>query len=472
MNKMTSRQPEQPLARAFEDGPPLFELLRSVRSRRVGVGYRIDSGASEKHPVTERLMRQEAGPNAFVSSTPPVRLTETEEALLAWAGCGPNGIVAWDVSLDGGFNQIADFRGRTAPEPNNLLATDLLIINDSGTCVYRPDVRPRGVVEPLDDIDGPYARVRTWYRHGRTEVTAVRPDIDWAMRASGAPNAPLNGPHQYNMNRPGATWFVPITDVGRLGSGLIDLFATRHAYLTDDFDGERPAGLDSWIGPGQLELPMPLSVYEQGLLRAQSYPAGCIVQNIRLAAEALGLGSWCFSGFDSDILLGARPELAAGLGFSFERNERAPVASGGLTIFGTPGVKTATCVPSPGYPSGDALVRAWHQERYGAGGWASPGENNLIRSGEAPWPAERADEFSRHPCSEPPRWAYQAAAAHIDYCAERYGRWPVTFNPMLAGFGVTVHHTDCDFYDRHYRPGYVTGRIRRHFEDWHQGEDD
>jgi hypothetical protein len=417
-------------------------------------------------------MRQEAGPNAFVSSAPPVPLTETEEALLAWAGCGPNGTITWDVSLDGGFNQIADFSGRTAPEANNLLSTDLLIINDAGAHVYRPEARPQEVVESLEDTDGQYRRVLSWYRHGRIEVCAARPDIDWAMRAPGAPNAPLNGPHQYNMNRPGATWFVPITDVGRLGSGLIGLLATRHAYLTDDFGGENPAGLDRWIRPGQLELPVPLSVYEQGMLRTQSYPAGCIVQNIRLAAEALGLGSWCFSGFDPDILLGARPELAAGLGFSYERNERAPVASGALTIFGTQGVKTATCVPSPTYPSGHALVRAWHAESYGVGGWASPGENNLIRSGETPWPADRADGFGRHPCSEPPGWAYQAAAAHIDYCVERYGRWPVTFNPMLAGFGVTVHHTDCDFYDRHYRPGYITRRIRGHFENWHQGEDD
>ena len=25
----------------------------------------------------------------------------------------PNGTITWDVSLDGGFNQIADFSGRT-----------------------------------------------------------------------------------------------------------------------------------------------------------------------------------------------------------------------------------------------------------------------------------------------------------------------------------------------------------------------
>jgi hypothetical protein len=30
-----------------------------------------------------------------------------------------------------------------------------------------------------------------------------------------------------------------------------------------------------------------------------------------------------------------------------------------------------------------------------------------------------------------------------------------------------VHHLDCAFYDRHYRSGYVTDRIRRHFEAWH-----
>ena len=35
------------LRKAFEEGPSAFELLRGMRTRRVGLGYRIDSGTTE-----------------------------------------------------------------------------------------------------------------------------------------------------------------------------------------------------------------------------------------------------------------------------------------------------------------------------------------------------------------------------------------------------------------------------------------
>ncbi|MDQ1490078.1 MAG: hypothetical protein QOJ23_2592, partial [Actinomycetota bacterium] len=42
------------LAKAFTDDRSVFELMRQTRTRRVGYGYRIDSGTTEKHPVTGR----------------------------------------------------------------------------------------------------------------------------------------------------------------------------------------------------------------------------------------------------------------------------------------------------------------------------------------------------------------------------------------------------------------------------------
>src|SRR4051794_35151309 len=60
------------LRRAFEEGPTAFELLRGIRTRRVGLGYRMDSGTTEKHPVTGREMSQMEGPMKFVSQKQPV----------------------------------------------------------------------------------------------------------------------------------------------------------------------------------------------------------------------------------------------------------------------------------------------------------------------------------------------------------------------------------------------------------------
>jgi len=292
-----ARQPDSPadpavasLARALAGERSVFDVLRTVRSRRVGAGYRIDSGTSDPHPVTGRPMPQEAGPHAFVSELAPDPLAEWEEALLAWSACGPNGLVAWDVSLDGGFNQIASVLGRTAPEPNNTLATDLLVVADHGTYLYRPRPAEDELTLPGGDPVALARRILGWYREGSTRILPGRPDVDWAMREPGAPSAPLHGPHQHNMNRPGSLWLLPITDVASLGSGMVDLFATRHAYLVDDFGDGRPAGLEAFVAPGRLERPVSLSAYEQGVLTNEIYPAGCVVQNVRLAAEAIDSG--------------------------------------------------------------------------------------------------------------------------------------------------------------------------------------
>ena len=77
---------------AFEKSPSVFQLLSTVRSRRVGHGYRIDSGTEYKHPVTGRTLKQAGGPMKFVSQKEPKPLTRLEEALICWAACGPIGV--------------------------------------------------------------------------------------------------------------------------------------------------------------------------------------------------------------------------------------------------------------------------------------------------------------------------------------------------------------------------------------------
>ena len=104
------------LAYAFEKTDSFFKLCTTIRSRRVGRGYRIDSGTEFKHPVTGRAISQQKGPMQFISKKEPKPLSKLEEALICWSACGPNGLVAWDISLDGGFHELTWIAGRTTPE--------------------------------------------------------------------------------------------------------------------------------------------------------------------------------------------------------------------------------------------------------------------------------------------------------------------------------------------------------------------
>jgi hypothetical protein len=451
---------------AFEQTPTFFQLCTTIRSRRVGRGYRIDSGTEIRHPVTGRLMRQDPGPMKFVSKKEPKPLTKLEEALICWAACGPNGLVAWDISLGGGFHELTWISGRTTPHPGNSLATDLLVINDDGAFIYRPTKERSKPIEIEGEED--YDKVLKWYEEGLIQILDERPDVDYALRAPGAPNATLMGPYQFNMNMPGTTWFIPITDAGWLNSALINFMDCWHMYFIDEWNGGRPAGVEKWIREGMLEFPVTIAGEEQLVFQVESYPTGMQIQNIRLAAEAMGLGTWVYCGFNPDILFGAMPEIARGLGFHVEApNPKAPISTGQVKIFGIEGVKEATYVPSPRFKTAEQLVNHWYEEKYGKGMVLHEGPDNFLRKGGSPWKPEVAEAILRDKRIRPAEWVKEALISYIDYCVKNFGQWPVTYNPMQAHFGAVVHNVDEEFYDTYYKVGYINDRIRNRSKIWH-----
>jgi hypothetical protein len=457
---------QQQLRAFFEETRSLPQLLATLRSRRVARGYSIESGEPEHRSATGREIVQERGPLAFVSQHAVEPLTEVEEAIIAWAACGPNGMAHWDIAIHGGFHELAWLAGRTAAAPGNSFSTDLLIIKDEGAFIYNPGIERSRMVE----IQGPedYEKVLHWYRTGLTQISDHRPDFDWATRAPGAPNASLFGPYQFNLNRDGQTWFIPITDIGWLYfSVMLNIFDAWHLYYVDDATGE-PAGVGQWVEEGKLEFPLGISQVEQFLFQVETYPAGSMVQNMRLAAEALGLGNWIFCGYFDDVLMGAFPDVAKGLGFHAEPlNEKAPAASGALKIFGIEGVKEGTYVPSPRYPDGQAVMAQMLAEKYGAGATMSSGEDNWMLTHGGPFKPQVAREIIASPDIQVSQWAREAAVAYVDYCVERYGQCPVYFNPMQCNFGAVIHHVDEAFYDQFYDGSTVTPAIREHMQRWH-----
>ena len=80
-------------------------------------------------------MKMPAGPLAFTSQAKPMRLSEEEEALLAYAACGVTGHALADLAYapGQGGTMMAGFLGRTIPSGDALHTTALLVMNEEAT---------------------------------------------------------------------------------------------------------------------------------------------------------------------------------------------------------------------------------------------------------------------------------------------------------------------------------------------------
>ena len=108
---------------------------------------------------------------------------------------------------------------------------------------------------------------------------------------------------------------------------------------------------------GKLEFPITISQIEQFIFQVETYAAGSMVQNMRLAAESMGLGNWIFCGYFDDMLMGAFPDVAKGLEFRARAAQReAPAASRRAEDLRGRGVKEGTYVPSPALQGRRAVV--------------------------------------------------------------------------------------------------------------------
>src|SRR5438067_13553757 len=125
------------IQRAFTQTPSVVQLLSTVRSRRFGMGYRYESGQSETMTWGKgKTVVQEKGPTGYVSKMQPHPLSELEEAIIAWAACGPNGVIAADLPVKGDMSAWLCWAGRTIRARCNDVSGDRFIVNYSGTDFY------------------------------------------------------------------------------------------------------------------------------------------------------------------------------------------------------------------------------------------------------------------------------------------------------------------------------------------------
>ena len=436
---------------------PLLDALRLRRSRRFGVG-----------------MEMSAGPLAFRSEAIPLRLSEHEEALLAFAACGATGPALGELvySEGGGGTIMAGILGRTIASGDAIQTVSVFVINDDATFLLKRsrDFAPAQLNEISNlSRDGRYTDL---YLQSRIKVKDGR----------AAP--PLDLFYNLNVNRwslydPASTYFLPVNELTFLYiNGLLEVLREENgAFIVDERAGFQPAGLKRfaksrggwlWDDP-KAQRTMTIQQLETLVTEFVTIEQGMVMQNLGLMTQAMGLGGfphWAAHPWGWLEALGFRMKQVPGTeylgvgrlaGFIARLlGKEADVRVGlGLEVDGVP-VLQPFCPPY--HASMAAAVRAVVERKYGP--------NGVFRGGSAQgaWQEPQRIAQTSANLSEA---VVDAAIAYCEYVHARYGRFPVYQPPFRTVLGFQASHVDTGFYDRFYKPEALSEAQRSHISLWH-----
>jgi hypothetical protein len=418
----------------------LFDALFHRRSRRVSLG----NGAPGDF-------------TPFESTAQPVPLSELEEALLTVAGTGVTGralvdgaYTRPDATASWSGSTYLKFSGRPFPSPCNAQSTELFYTNDSGTFM----VKQRGAeasrmreAESASDFD----RLLGRFRASRVKVGDGRLEFPRAMPVV----PPIN---QWNVNLPGTTLFMPVTDVTiEYINLLMTVFDSNVGrYIYDDYAGTEPLAEFADRGLLNRSFAMPLSAFEQTVaLWTAGAEQALMCQNMFLTLQAMGLGGWILSA-------PSYVALTRAMGFRFEQADKpGPLKTPAWQPAG-PGQPVGLdghfeSRRPPYYPSMAAAVQSVFDEKFGGAG--------TYREGKvAPY---RGAQPSGGTIKQHDAHSVDAAMALTTYIWETYGRFPLTLSPVAMTICFQAHHLETEYYDKYYPPGSYPEAARTHMADWH-----
>jgi hypothetical protein len=446
----------------------LIDAMTRRRARRFALGDHLQGGAF-----------------SYQSDKAPVPLSTQEEAVLAFAGAGVTGRVYGELPYQpdagpetGGGQVMMSMVGRTHSSADAVATASLFITRDDGTfAMPKPHDYPPDVFDELAAL-GREHRFTEMYERSRIRLSDKRAEIPRELPYT----PPFN---KWSANVPGSTYFVPVSEM--TGLYLTILFASlgpEFAYFFhDDKDPlMRPAGIDRFakskggvlhddVKDGRVGTIDELETY---LLELCGFEQGLMMQNIALAAEALGLGGFPHYGahrFGWTRAFGFRMVdrtfaqvlhkgfLGTLLMKLMGKNVSIPQAVG-IDHDGAPIWKPWT---TPYYPTMEAAVRAFVDYKF------APGTGIFRNSDPSPW---RDPPMIQ---SAIPRYSeenIQAVIAYCEYVHKHYGQFPAKYGPFRTLMAFQAHHLDLAFYDKFYREGAYTDAHTEHFARWHPGEPD
>ncbi|TKJ46206.1 hypothetical protein CEE35_00930 [Candidatus Aerophobetes bacterium Ae_b3b] len=392
---------------------PLFETMYRRRTRRF--------------PQGGKLLSRRAGLN-YNSKEQPIPLSELETAILCFATSGITGVTVEEIRhLLGHLTVI----GRTAASPCASLTLHLFFSNDEGVFYYKTD--------STDEII-PKKRVRTKtledrkeiledYKKNTTKLKDGRIDI---------PRDVIGSAFESMVNLPGTTLFIPIADTTREYINLLFTGLAQFRWQLWDEVKNQPAGVGKWIDDGFLNgNRMTITQYESMLPWLCNLEAGMAMQNLSLAATAMGLGSFMMHTIDL-------PTVMRSLNMHFEQLEREPFPQATVNPVGIDGILEGYCPP---YRTVEEAVEEIAAKKWGSEGIYGKKGYDLPK----PKIYESIVEITKSYCS---------------YVYETYGRIPKYHDAMFIPILAQIHHLDTGFYEKFF-PEYLDQMDKAHMSTWH-----
>ena len=416
---------------------PLFEAIVGRRSRRFGFGMELSHG-----------------PFSYKSDKDPVPLDEAETAMLIAAATGVTGAILCEGEFQGGMVKSV---GRPHPSAVGSHRTELFFTNDDGVFLFRGSQQQMTKMKEYESVED-RNKILDFYRKYTVKLSDKR--LDLPRQTPG-----LFHHNLWVTNKPGATLFMPVTDISkdliRLMINMCDPKGGRYIsgggyYIVDERKGMRPAGCEKWAQKGLLDKnkPLPLGALEKIIvswLCAEGAMMGTLMQ---LAMAAMGLGGWMHGGFTPLVVMGGTP-ICKGLGFKFVQGKDEPLPN----PVGLDGYFEGYCPP---YfkTMGDAVDAAVKDMGESLDEWERRGmvlphtiTNKEFEKG-VPGVSEDGVNCVKDICN---------------YIYETYGKFPAFNDTMHLLYFIQAHHLDLEFYDKYFKKGAYLDTHRDHFATWHKG---
>lgn len=375
------------------------------------------------------ILHSKRGGLSYASREEPVALTETETALLCFAAAGITGVTVEEIRHLLGHLTVL---GRTAASPCAALTLHLFFSNDEGLFYYKSDETEEVLPKKRTRFSshGYLQLILDDFINNTKKLKSGRIDI---------PRSAIGSAFESMVSLPGTTLFIPVADTTREYINMLFTGLAQFKWQLWDEVKDQPAGVGRWINSGFLDGPrMTIAYYDSLLPWLCNLEAGMAMQNVSLAATAMGLGSFMMHTIDLHTVMSC-------MNVRFEKVQPDSFPQATDNPVGIDGILETYCPP---YRTIDQAV-----DEIAAMKWGNDGIY-----GEKGYRLSKPKMYDE---------IVDITKSFLTYLHQNYGRVPKYRDALFIPILVQVHHIDLGFYEKYF-PEYLSNEDRNHMVRWHE----